>query len=155
MKLLLATSKDSALPQVLPGLKKALEDEIINVEVEELQAAQMLDIPKAIQGRDDFDLVFVFVVYRRQKVEVKVLLEKLVALEMEGGPRIVKAVLKLDEDWDTEELVAKWKKKLLKELFGSEAEGTEAAERKEAEDEAEAEEEADYEENKRGGFRLF
>ncbi len=152
MRLALLSSEDSAF-DISKELRAFLEKEIVNVEVEEVRLPHMLDIPVWVKDNPGCDLYFVFVVYKRPKVEVKVLLEKLVSLEMEEKPRILKAVSKLAEDWDKDELVAKWSKKLLRALFGAEAD---PPTKKELEDEAEAEEDADDEEERRGkGFRLF
>ncbi|MBS3063716.1 MAG: hypothetical protein J4203_07680 [Candidatus Diapherotrites archaeon] len=137
MRLALVSSEDSAL-DIHKEVRAALEKEIINVEVVEQKLPQVLDIPVWVGENPGYDLYFVFVVYRRPRVEHKVLLEKLVSLEMDGKARILKAVSKLDDEWDRDELAQKWVKKILRQLFPGEAEPVagEAGEEDEEEEEA-------------------
>lgn len=142
MKIALVSSGDSAL-DIAKEMRYILEREIVNVEVQEIKVPSALDIPPALVEQDDADLYFVFYVYRRPRVEVKVLLEKLVSLEMDRKMKIVKAVSKLDEDWEKEKLAARWAKKVLTQLFGKDAEAPTEEELVEEAEESEEEPEED------------
>ncbi len=141
MKIALVSSGDSAL-DIAKEMRYILEKEIVNVEVQEIKVPSVLDIPPALVEQDA-DLYFVFYVYRRPRVEVKVLLEKLVSLEMDRKMKIVKAVCRLDEDWEKEKLAARWAKKVLTQLFGKDAEAPTEEELVEEAEESEEEPEED------------
>ncbi len=123
-------SSEESITNPLPALNSFLNEQIINVEVEEITVKMNLDIIAAINELEDYELVFVFVSYIKEDAKIRLLLEKLVELEMQKGVKIIKAV-EQDEEEEAEmekisdskgPLVQKWGNFILKELYGEEAE---------------------------------
>lgn len=120
MRIALISSNDSEI-NILPALATFLQEQIINVEVDTFTERMNLDIIKRINELDDYDLIFVFVIYSSEDAKIRLLLEKLVELEVSKGINIIKAVERLEEEETEEEpLLEKWGELILEELFGKE-----------------------------------
>ena len=131
MRIALISSEES-ITNPLSGLNSFLNEQIINVEVEEITVPMNLDIIAAVNELEDYNLIFVFVSYAKEDAKIKLLLEKLVELEIQKGIKIIKAVELSEEEGGEAEpetiaetadpLVQKWGNFILKELFGEEKE---------------------------------
>jgi hypothetical protein len=111
-------SSDESKPDFLSELKGKLEKKIADVEVEIFRARKNFDIPKRLAALGNFDVVAVVVLYQKETIELKVLLEKLLDAELEGV-EIIKIIEHLQEFDDlSEKELAELKGELLLKVEG-------------------------------------
>jgi len=115
MKIALVSSKKSVV-QVIPRIAEILRQKIIGVEVTERLVDSNLDIVKEVSYLGGFDAVAVVLFYEEDSTEVKVLMEKLVDLELSGS-RIMK-FLEKGEDFTDEEEAQRISGEIMQKLFG-------------------------------------
>ena len=84
MKIALVSSKSSEL-EVTARVAKILTESIKGVEVVSKSADTNLDIPKIISSLKGFSLVVVALYYAKETADVKVVMEKLVDLDLKGS----------------------------------------------------------------------
>lgn len=130
MQIALVTSKDSAL-DILPELKKSLEHEIINVEVELHYAKSATEIPATVSHLNGRELIFAFCMFSKNDFRASVILQKLIDLEIQLNIPIVKGIEISEEtelqpgelDAEKPSLAAKWLAEILQTLFPDESKG--------------------------------
>jgi len=118
MKIALVSSKNSEL-EVLEPVAKRLKSKISGVEVIVKNAPSNLDIPKTILSIKNFDLVVVALYYPAESVDVKVVMEKLVDLDIAGHPTM--KFISPSEDADESDEAKKITKAILQKFFGKKA----------------------------------
>ncbi len=115
MKIALVSSVDSAL-DVLPPAAKILRSLIKGVQVLERNSRSTLDIVKDVSSLKGFDIVAAILYYPEENVEVKVMMEKLVELDLEGKETL-KFFVKGD-DFDAEKEAEKISGAIIEKIMG-------------------------------------
>ncbi|HLC79404.1 MAG TPA: hypothetical protein VJG83_03155 [archaeon] len=116
MKIALFSSEKSNI-HPLPLIAKELRSAIHNLEVKEHISKNNLDLVGDISQAKGFDAVVVVLFYEKSSLDVKILMEKLVHLDLEGK-RTMKFLEKGD-DFDLEEESKKISGSILLQLFGA------------------------------------
>lgn len=117
MKIALISSRKS-FPAVLRGVAEKLRSEIINVEVEEFVLDSNLDIVSKVAELGEYDFVGLLVFYVKETADVKVLMEKIVDLELQGK-KTTKFFKQISIDFDENALAKKIYSSIFKKLFGA------------------------------------
>ncbi|MCR4335551.1 MAG: hypothetical protein NUV57_03380 [archaeon] len=115
MKIALASSKKSVV-QILPLIKEILVSQIIGVQVKEALADNNLDLINEVSQLSGFDLIAVVLFYEEDSHDIKILMEKLVDIDL-SGKKIMK-FLEKGEDFSEEEEAERIAGEILGKLFG-------------------------------------
>ena len=83
MKIAFLSSEESVM-DLLDDLKKSIEGKIADAEIELFKERKSIDLVKKISSMGSYDLGAVIVHYKNESPSLKVLLEKISVLEIEG-----------------------------------------------------------------------
>tara|TARA_Y100000310_G_scaffold327376_1_gene393645 strand:+ start:13987 stop:14382 length:396 start_codon:yes stop_codon:yes gene_type:complete len=115
MKIALVSSKKSIV-EIIPLINKILSSQIKDLQVKEVITDNNLDLVNEVSELTDFDLVAVILFYEHDSPDVKILMEKLVDLDL-AGKRIMKFLEKGD-GFSEEEESQRIAGEILEKLFG-------------------------------------
>lgn len=126
MPIMLVSSSEAGI-NIFPELIEKLSEQIADADFQHFFAPLNTDIPMQVKEViSSAELVFVFVPYERADFRQRVVLEKLIELELQGEVKIVKAFEEcenpegLSEEKKSalkSEMAEKWSKHIIKVLF--------------------------------------
>ena len=104
MKVALISSRQAAI-NFLPELQEALEKKILDIEVEQFEVQLNTDIPRKTKGLLGFDMIFVSIPFKEETQKIRILIQKLVDLDLAAESKIINGVeeIQLEEDLSAEE----------------------------------------------------